>query len=251
MPGEVATGTPLNVTLVWFSHRGTVTANGAPILQWDSADNQMTQRLEYFGGQQPAPLRAGYTMRRYTLHAPAERGDYKLSLGWGQDAQTLSRARCMGSLRQATRCSLGTLHVGAANTGLANFDHQIVLLDADLDVDDVPAGGQTHITLQWRGLRTLSNDYTVFVQIVGPDGKLYGQADSWPVQGTSPTSQWLPGTEVADLYHLYLKADAPTGEYAVIVGWYLLADMHRLPVLNAEGETMGDFYTVGEFQIEE
>jgi hypothetical protein len=52
-----------------------------------------------------------------------------------------------------------------------------------------------------------------------------------------------------DPYRFYLKENLPPGNYMVVVGWYLLADMSRLPLLDAEGQARGDFYTVGEFTL--
>jgi hypothetical protein len=139
--------------------------------------------------------------------------------------------------------------VGPSNAGLANFDDQIVLVDAALDAHDVPAGGQLAVRLTWRGLRAMKQDYTVFVQVLGADGQLYGQVDSWPVQGARPTHGWQVGETLHDEYRFYLKPDTPAGAYRVIVGWYLLADMHRLPLLDAQGRIIGDAYTVGTFTL--
>jgi hypothetical protein len=84
---------------------------------------------------------------------------------------------------------------------------------------------------------------------VGPDGRLYGQADSWPVQGTYPTSQWAPGSEVEDRYAVPLGADAPPGSYRVEVGWYHLETMQRLQILDEKGDPMADSFAVGAFDI--
>ncbi len=136
-----------------------------------------------------------------------------------------------------------------AAAGLANFDDKILLLDADLDAGGVPAGGPLSVNLTWRPLQSLSLDYTVFVQVLGPDGKLYGQVDSWPVQGARPTSGWQPSEEIVDPYRFYVKTDGPAGDYRVVVGWYLLADMTRLPLVDAMGHATGDFYVAGTFRM--
>jgi hypothetical protein len=94
-------------------------------------------------------------------------------------------------------------------------------------------------------------DYTVFVHLVGPDGRLHGQVDSWPVQGSHPTSQWRPGEEVADAYDVRLDPDAPPGQYSIQVGWYLLSTMQRLQVLDQSGEPIGDSHVISEFVVAE
>jgi hypothetical protein len=97
----------------------------------------------------------------------------------------------------------------------------------------------------------MGEDYTVFVHLVGPDGRLQGQADSWPVQGTYPTSQWTPGREVTDPYEVRLESDAPPGPYRVEVGWYDLDTMQRLQIVDEEGEPIGDSFVVGAFDVQE
>jgi len=89
-------------------------------------------------------------------------------------------------------------------------------------------------------LQTIAEDYTVFVHLVGPDGKLYGQVDFYPVKGTLATSHWMPGQVILDPYTVPLPADAPRGEYTVHVGMYLLATLERLPVLNTDGAPIDD-----------
>jgi hypothetical protein len=136
-----------------------------------------------------------------------------------------------------------------ATTGLANYDGRVLLLDAELTTDDVPAGGQLHLDLVWRAAQQMTKDYTVFVQVIGPDGKLYGQVDSQPVQGARPTSGWDEGEEIHDAYAFYVDTTGPEGVYRVILGWYLLEDMSRLPVVDASGRAVGDFYEVGSLTL--
>jgi hypothetical protein len=78
---------------------------------------------------------------------------------------------------------------------------------------------------------------------------LHGQVDAWPVQGTFPTSRWVPGEELDDPYEVQLDPDAPAGHYRVEVGWYLLATMQRLQVVDVGGQPVGDAFVVGEFDV--
>ena len=95
----------------------------------------------------------------------------------------------------------------------------------------------------------MDKDYTVFVQVVGPDGRLHGQVDMWPVQGSRPTSGWAADEELNDPYEVRLGGDAPPGDYQVVVGWYLLATMQRLSTLDANGHPSGDFFVAGGFSV--
>ncbi len=245
LPAEAWVGTPMAVVLAWQSR---AEADGAILARWVPVDGEATSATPVapLGG---GPIPAGRTVaRRYLIPPPSEPGRYRLEIGRMQGG-TLTAARCAWLTGPRPFCPLGEVRVGPANVGLANFEGKILLLAATMDATEVPAGGRLHVRLRWRALREMAHDYTVFVQVVGPDGQLYGQVDSWPVHGTRPTGGWATGEELDDAYDFYVKADAPPGTYRVIVGWYLLADMHRLPVVDAQGRARGDFYTVGTFTL--
>jgi hypothetical protein len=248
VPGETWAEAPMTIDLSWL-WQASATANASTLLRWVPADGQPlpTLTLEAHGEDAPPPV-GQRSIRRYTITAPPTPGRYRLEIGW-TDGESMDPARCGWLGRRRDTCAIGEVHVGPSNVGLANFANQILLLDAELDAGGVPAGGPLSIDLRWRDLRAMDRDYTVFVQIVGPDGKLYGQADSWPVQGARPTGGWAVGEEISDPYRLNLAADAPPGRYQVIVGWYLLADMSRLPVVDAGGRAVGDFYVVGAITL--
>jgi 4-amino-4-deoxy-L-arabinose transferase-like glycosyltransferase len=86
------------------------------------------------------------------------------------------------------------------------------------------------LTLYWRSLRPAASNYTVFVHAVGPDQVIRGQWDSVPVQGTAPTSGWLPGEIVEDHYQVPMAKDAPPWKYDIFVGMYDTLTGQRLPV---------------------
>jgi len=82
----------------------------------------------------------------------------------------------------------------------------------------VRRGDAVKVDLTWRGLKTWPDNYTAFVHLLGPDGKVHGQVDQWPVEGTLPTSSWAAGQVVDDPYTVTLPPDAPRGTYQVEVG---------------------------------
>jgi hypothetical protein len=130
-----------------------------------------------------------------------------------------------------------------AAPGTINYGDQILLLSSDLSAyegRELPPGAPVELTIHWQAAQAIEHDYTLFVQLLGPDGTPKGQIDVWPRDGTHPTSQWREGEPVEDRYLLYLDPDAPPGRYQVAVGWYLLETMQRLPVLDAEGRAVDD-----------
>ncbi len=106
------------------------------------------------------------------------------------------------------------------------------------------------ICLQWQALTPINDDYTVFLQVVDAQDRLVGQVDAWPLQGTLPTSQWTPGQTITDPYTIQLDPDMPPGAYRLLIGWYLLADLRRLPILNADGAPVDDKLAVSGLMVE-
>ncbi len=259
-PYEAAAGAPVDLDLTWVctSQNGSGQMNDTLVdLLWiregeagatdtlagttrlvANGENGVTVRCDTSAGARER------VVRRYSVDAPEEPGQYRLEVG-----APSGQARCRWLGTSQAACPIGTVAVTPATAGEAVFDGQIVLVTSSFDASGVAAGGPLHVALTWRGVQALGSDYTVFVQAIGPDGKLYGQVDSWPVQGTRPTSGWIAGEEVLDAHVFYITPERPSGEYRVIVGWYLLADMTRLPVVDNEGNAIGDSVELGTFSL--
>ncbi|MBI4316121.1 MAG: hypothetical protein HY679_09300, partial [Chloroflexi bacterium] len=130
-----------------------------------------------------------------------------------------------------------------------NFDNQIILESLKIETPAAAPGQMVVVTARWRGLRAMDADYTVFVHLLGPDGRVHGQVDAWPVQGTLPTSGWPPNETIDDRFEVRVPDDAPPGEYSVEVGWYLLATLDRLPVLDASGAAIDDRFLMSGLAV--
>jgi hypothetical protein len=265
LPEEVAAGATLDLDIIWFCRAAAADVT-APVIVWDgmangvggavvqghlmgagsgaTCDGAVVSPVAGSAVGTPAPV-----MRRYAVRVPDRLGRYRVALRLSSPGGNLYPAQCRWLGRTSTRCLLGTVTVGHSQAGLANFDSRILLASADFDAAGVPAGGPLVVDLAWRALREIERDYTVFLQVVGPDGQLYGQVDSWPVQGTRPTSGWEPGETLMDGYRFYVDTDGPPGTYTLIAGWYLLADMSRLPVVETDGRVVGDYVTIGTFNL--
>ena len=187
-------------------------------------------------------LRAGQT--RAMFPAPEFEGAYQIRLATGQPA------RCHWLADLTNSCELGTLTVAGDAIGDAiNFENQVLLLEAKIDRETVKPGEPVKVDVTWRGLKSWPDNYTAFVHLLGPDGKVHGQVDQWPVQGTLPTSSWTAGQVVDDPYIITLPPDAPGGKYQVEVGWYLLSTLRRLNVLDGVGRPSDDHVIIGEFSV--
>ena len=90
---------------------------------------------------------------------------------------------------------------------LTNFDDRIVLLGADLAPDPVAPGGVLRVTLYWQARVEMDIPYTVFVHLLGPDGRVVAGHDGQPAGGARPTTGWVPGEYVTDAHDVPIPAD--------------------------------------------
>jgi hypothetical protein len=118
------------------------------------------------------------------------------------------------------------------NTSL-RFGDRIELVDFELNSVQSGTfyrGCYMELSLMWRPLAPIPQNYTVFVQLLADDGTVVWQTDRQPVNGTRPTSIWISGVAVRDNYGLMAPNDWQPGRYRLIVGMYLWPSLERLPV---------------------
>lgn len=163
---------------------------------------------------------------RYTVATRPEQGT--LTCGWWQIKRPY--------------CPLGILEISGVPipAGATNYGDKIALLDVTVPDTQLQPGGLFNLTLHWQALTQIEEDYTVFVQVLNEQDKIVGQLDSWPLQGTYPTSAWEVGEVIDDPYAVQLDPELPEENYRLIVGFYRLADFQRLPVLGADGSPIDD-----------
>ena len=101
------------------------------------------------------------------------------------------------------------------------------------------APGETlELALTWEALRRPEDNYTLFAQLIGPDGKVWGQQDGPAGRTGHSTAAWLPGERVRLPWSVPLKPDAPSGTYRLLVGMYRQASggVERLPLRYPTGD---------------
>jgi hypothetical protein len=89
-------------------------------------------------------------------------------------------------------------------------------------------GGNLNLKVYWRTDESLSQDYTVFTQLLDDTGALVSGWDSQPLSGYFPTTHWPPDQIITDLVEFPLPADLPAGQYTLITGMYVLETLERL-----------------------
>lgn len=119
----------------------------------------------------------------------------------------------------------------------ADFGGQATLVGLDAAAAHVAPGATLTARLYWRVDQEFTEDYTAFIHLIGPDGRLAGQVDQTPGGGAFPTTGWLPGEYIADDYTLTVAPDAPAGQYQFEIGMYNPANGQRLPVTLPNGST--------------
>lgn len=92
------------------------------------------------------------------------------------------------------------------------------------------AGDTLMMNVTWQPLQRFDNDLKVFVHLVDANDNVLAQFDGQPLEGTHPTSQWIPGEIIDDTYPLLVPPDATPGPYRVFIGLYDEATLERLPV---------------------
>jgi len=107
---------------------------------------------------------------------------------------------------------------------------QIALAGYTLEPLTPRIGQPITLTLVWKSLAPAKADYTVFTHLLEKDGIVRSQQDNAPLNNTYPTTLWLPGEFIVDVYTIRIPPNLPPGEYTLEAGMYLTETGTRLPV---------------------
>jgi 4-amino-4-deoxy-L-arabinose transferase-like glycosyltransferase len=162
---------------------------------------------------------------------PPVRGPLTLQIGQGDQWITLTTLQLDESQMMFTPPSM-------PHTQLAQFGDFAELLGYDLNSESLSSTHPLDLKLYWRATSTvpLTTPYTVFTQLLAPDGRLVAQDDAPP---DPPTTEWVSGQIVADPHRIKVVDPAYRGPATLIVGWYNSASVERVPVSSG-----GDFVTL-------
>jgi 4-amino-4-deoxy-L-arabinose transferase-like glycosyltransferase len=99
--------------------------------------------------------------------------------------------------------------------------------------------GDRQVTLFWKALQPLEDDYRVSVTLRDTQGQAWGTWDGRPGAYYHPTERWRVGQVVFGRYDLKLLPGAPPGDYGLEVGVYTEENLAGLDVLDAAGAAQG------------
>jgi hypothetical protein len=101
-------------------------------------------------------------------------------------------------------------------------------------------GRTFELVLYWQPIETFDRGYTVFVHLISADGHIVANRDQVPGGGDFPTTSWVKGEYLTDVYQVPVTTDTPPGDYWIEVGFYDPVDGARLPVADGQGQPLGD-----------
>jgi hypothetical protein len=164
----------------------------------------------------------------------------RIQMGWW-DAKTheyLKATASDGTPVDALVLRGGTLLPDAApipsHVQKAIFSGALQLNGYTIDQQKTDGSTALTVTLNWAALTTVHEDFTVFVHLLGADGKIVAQADDAPLHGDYPTSAWAPSQPCDDPHRLIVSQP---GTYRLAIGLYRPHDLSRLPV-DSGGDTL-------------
>ncbi len=125
-----------------------------------------------------------------------------------------------------------------------------ILLTAYSLPSAITRGSTLPLALQWRTSVRLDENYTVFVHLLGADGKVVAQMDTQPVGGTRPTKTWQVGETIRDNIGMTIPSDVPAAHYQVEVGMYQLQTLKRLEIRDSgDLRVQADALIIGEVEV--
>ncbi|TEU14591.1 MAG: hypothetical protein E3J21_15400 [Anaerolineales bacterium] len=197
--------------------------------------------------------------REIAIPTDAPPGRYRLEVGW-YEPSTLERLPVLDEegRPQGDTLVLDYLKVMGDEESLspqhslaATFGDSISLLGYDLDPAATKPGDVIRLKLYWQAREPVGEDYTVFVHVVGEDGRLWGQHDGQPEGGFYPTCFWDEGEVIVDEHEIVLRPDTPPGEYQIVTGLYRLANGERLALDTGDQGVSDSHLLLGTVQVSE
>ncbi len=184
---------------------------------------------------------------RFTFHASRFTAHDRITLGvvLGITAVTLFILQPLGWLHYD---SADFVAEAAETAVFVNFGDQIALIGHDISTKQASPGDVVNVTVYWQAERPLDINYQVFVHLLRADGLLAAQSDKIN-PGEFPTRQWPPDKYIRDEHYLQLPLDLPPGDYVIATGLWVQSEGWRLPVLDENGQQIGDNYVLSSLTV--
>lgn len=148
----------------------------------------------------------------------------RIQVGWWHYAsgQGIRPQDGEGNALESVMLNVGAF-VGTGTSPEVEISQQAQFGDAIMLQGYTLQGNQ--LTLSWRSIGTLSDDYTVFVQVLDDANQVVGQGDAPP---SVATRFWLPNDEFVTEHTINYSVKPLAGDYRLVIGWYRASDFLRL-----------------------
>jgi hypothetical protein len=254
-------GEPIPVTLLWQRLHSLDQRLSLVLWLEDATGSRLGETEVALGGSYPAsewhPGEVVRDWRSFLVPGHIEDGSYRLKLEVRAGSQPLSRL--LWRVPIGTSLDLGQIQIEGRERVFqapsithpleAQLGASVKLLGYDLEPLDPHPGDTLRLTLVWECLGPTDTSYTVFVHLLDEEGNIHEQRDSVPGDGALPTTSWVQGEIVTDVYEIPIAPDTPSGSYTIIAGMYDAATGDRLPVSGADGSLLGDHLSVAQVSV--
>ncbi len=115
--------------------------------------------------------------------------------------------------------------------------------------DRVEAGEAVEVSLYWRALKPLQEDYRVSLRLYSGSGRLVTQVDEQPVGSLYPPSRWPPGRTIYHPMKLTVPPGTPPGRYFLDLVVYSPSSMVPLPVQDERWGVQGVRVRLGGVEV--
>ncbi len=133
--------------------------------------------------------------------------------------------------------------------GMALLGYDATTADYNITFDALHPGDMLGVSLLWQAVAPMGVDYTVAMQLIGPDGLPVLQHDRAPVGGLRPTTGWEQDEMIRDNFGFILPDDLPPGRYEVWLIVYEWPSLERLPISGEDGEALGDHLALTAVEV--
>jgi len=131
-----------------------------------------------------------------------------------------------------------------------NFGNKMELIGYDVAVHKVRPGESMPITLYWRCLAEMDENYTVGLTVLGPDDEAYGKVAAYPGHGNYATSLWKPGSIIEDSYQVRVGRRFPSpGLARIYVAVYTYPDEQHLHPVDSQGTPVSQAAVFGQVAV--
>jgi hypothetical protein len=213
---DVLAGNTVLLTLFWQAMQKPMADQFATIELVDERGASLVRQAFPLGGKYPtSQWNAGEQIIdldrvRVPVDLASGRYGWRVSIGSGEPID-------LGELRvSAPDRSFEMLSI--ANPVNQTLGERVTLLgqDAGCKLQE----SECRVKLWWEAEADLPESYKVFVHLLDANDVPRAQADVIPVNGTRPTTSWLPGEIITDEITLHIPADLPAGQYRLTTGLY-------------------------------